>query len=249
MKILSIANSFGNDAHRWLHDLAASAGEDFTCVNLYIGGCSLERHWNNMKNDAQDYEYLFNGVNTGRMASIREALEEGGWDVVTLQQASHFSGQYETYQPYLDELAAYVREMAPGAKLMIQQTWAYEIGSVHPGFVKYGNDQQQMYAALEDAYQKGAAAIGAGIIPAGKLIQTLRGLPAVDYKNGGRSLCRDGFHMHLLYGRYAVACAWVKALSGASLKNCDFIPAEEGQPAADPALLAIIRDTAEALFA
>ena len=55
--------------------------------------------------------------------------------------------------------------------------------------------------------------------------------------------------MHLLYGRYAVACAWVKALSGASLKNCDFIPAEEGQPAADPALLAIIRDTAEALFA
>lgn len=247
MKILSIANSFGNDAHRWLHDLAASAGEDFTCVNLYIGGCSLERHWNNMKNDAQDYEYLFNGVSTGRMASIREALEEGGWDVITLQQASHFSGQYETYQPYLNELAAYVRSMAPGAKLVIHQTWAYELDSAHPGFANYGNDQQQMFSALEDAYAKAAAAIDAQIIPAGKLIQTLRALPAFDYKNGGKSLCRDGFHMHLLYGRYAVSCAFIKALTGASLANADFIPATE-EETADPALLAIIRETADKLF-
>jgi len=249
MKILSIANSFGQDAQRWLRPLATGAGEDITCVNLYIGGCSLERHWNNMKADAAEYSYELNGTATGRMVSIREALEEGGWDVITLQQASHFSGQYETYQPYLNELAAYVRSMAPGAKLVIHQTWAYELDSAHPGFANYGNDQQAMFAALEDAYAKAAAAIDAGIIPAGKLIQTLRALPAFDYKNGGQSLCRDGFHMHLLYGRYAVSCAFIKVLTGASLVNADFIPAEENQPAADLALLAIIRETADKLFA
>jgi len=80
MKILSIANSFGQDAQRWLRPLATGAGEDITCVNLYIGGCSLERHWNNMKADAAEYSYELNGTATGRMVSIREALEEGGWE-------------------------------------------------------------------------------------------------------------------------------------------------------------------------
>ena len=37
MKILSIGNSFSQDAQRYLHALAKADGENFKTVNLYIG--------------------------------------------------------------------------------------------------------------------------------------------------------------------------------------------------------------------
>lgn len=50
-QILSIGNSFSQDAQRYLHELAKSEGMDLQTVNLYIGGCSLERHFRNLKGD------------------------------------------------------------------------------------------------------------------------------------------------------------------------------------------------------
>lgn len=47
--VLSIGNSFSQDAQRYLHDLAESKGVDLETVNLMIGGCSLERHFRNLK--------------------------------------------------------------------------------------------------------------------------------------------------------------------------------------------------------
>ncbi|MGN1128615.1 MAG: DUF4886 domain-containing protein, partial [Candidatus Flemingiibacterium sp.] len=44
LKVLSIGNSFSQDAQRWLHDIAAADGVELLAKNLYIGGCSLERH-------------------------------------------------------------------------------------------------------------------------------------------------------------------------------------------------------------
>ena len=35
---------------------------------------------------------------------VSEALSEEDWDYVSVQSASHFSGVYYTYQPYLNEL-------------------------------------------------------------------------------------------------------------------------------------------------
>ena len=43
MKLLSIGNSFSQDAHNKLHALAKANGVTLETVNLYIGGCSLER--------------------------------------------------------------------------------------------------------------------------------------------------------------------------------------------------------------
>ena len=86
------------------------------------------------------------------------------------------------------------------------------------------------------------------LIPCGDVIQALRAEEPFRYENGGISLCRDGFHMSRTYGRYAVACAWVMALTGASLEFCDFLPEEEGELPADPELLALIRETVESLL-
>ena len=110
MKILSIGNSFSQDAQRYLQRLAKHEGKNFKTVNLYIGGCPLHKHYVNMLNNSDHYEFEFNGEKTGLNVSISQALASDEWDVVTLQQASTLSGKPDSYSPYIQELAAYVRK-------------------------------------------------------------------------------------------------------------------------------------------
>ena len=123
MNILAIGNSFSQDATRYLQAIARSRGEKWNVVNLHIGGCSLEQHFRNMLRENEIYHLQINGTPSGFYVSLKEALLSRAWDVITLQQASHFSAFYNTYQPYLSELAAYVRKLCPKAKLYIHQTW------------------------------------------------------------------------------------------------------------------------------
>ena len=57
MKILSIGNSFSQDAHKWLYDVCKSAGKEIYSVNLYYGGCSLYSHWYFQVNGREEYDY------------------------------------------------------------------------------------------------------------------------------------------------------------------------------------------------
>ena len=129
MKILCIGNSFSQDATRYLSRIGKAAGTGIKTVNLYIGGCPLKTHYFNVLEDQPAYAFEFNGENTGIKVSIKTALMSDEWDVVTLQQVSHQAPRYNTYQPYLNELAAYVRKYAPHTKIYMHQTWAYEDGS------------------------------------------------------------------------------------------------------------------------
>ena len=74
MKILSIGNSFSQDAQRYLHRLALKEGVQLKTVNLYIGGCPLRTHYLNMLDDNVAYDFQFNGQSTGIKVSIRQAL-------------------------------------------------------------------------------------------------------------------------------------------------------------------------------
>ncbi len=69
MKILSIGNSFSQDAQKWLHKLARLNGFNVETANLYIGGCSLEKHWNNVVNDNEHYVLELNGSSTEQKIS------------------------------------------------------------------------------------------------------------------------------------------------------------------------------------
>ncbi len=246
MNILAIGNSFSRDATACLHQLLSACGVENTVVNLYIGGCSLERHWQNIEGDRREYEYQLNGRIMERRVSIRQALEERDWDIIVTQQASHDSGWAESYEPFLTLMCSYLREKAPGAELWLQQTWAYETDSPHGNFMRYNRDQALMYRKLTECYTAAAQRHGMKLIPCGRVIQALREKAPFRYQDGGMSLCRDGFHMHLIYGRYALACTWAKTLCGVSLTP-DYIPKSECDPSlvADEALLALIRDTVD----
>lgn len=222
MNILAIGNSFSQDATRYVHGIARSMGKKWNTANLYIGGCTLERHFRNMHTENAAYELQWNGVGTGFYVSIKEALLSRSWDIITLQQASGYSAFYESYQPYLNELAAYVRKLCPKAKLYIHQTWAYEAGSEKLAGVNFATPDA-MFTEVEKTYAQAAADICAdGIIPSGKVMLALSEHTPVH---------RDTFHASLGIGRFALGLCWYKALSGESVANCPFrdldVPAEE----------------------
>lgn len=215
MKILSIGNSFSFDAQRYLHSLAKHDGTQIKTVNLFIGGCSLRTHYLNALQDLASYTFCFNGEETGIKVSLSQALASDDWDIVTLQQASQFSPKYETYSPYLEALAKYVKQYCPNAKLYIHETWGYEDGSERLKKVGY-ESEEQMYLDIENAYKKASALIKAdGIIPCGKAMLTVK-------KFGIEKARRDTFHASLGAGRYLLALTWYKALTGKDITNNDF---------------------------
>ena len=211
MKILAIGNSFSSDATRYLYEIAGSDGFALKVVNLYIGGCSLDMHYKNMNNDAAAYLMEFNGHPTGFYVSIKEALQSDMWDYVTLQQASHFSTNYETYTPYLKSLTEYVRFHAPKAKQVFHQTWAYENGSEKLKTQMGYDSHSAMFDDIKAASKKAAGEVGIStVIPAGMMIAGL-------VHAGIGPIYRDSFHLSLGVGRYAVAALWYKMLAGKSI--------------------------------
>lgn len=233
LKVLAIGNSFSQDATRYLHQIAKADDVDLKVVNLYIGGCSLSTHYQNMLEDKRAYSLEFNGEVTGFFVSIREALESDTWDVVTLQQVSQEAPRYDTYQPYLDELAAYVRRYRPESKLYIHQTWAYEENSARLcEELKYARPQE-MLDDVKAAYAKAAEAISAdGLIPSGELMETL-------LENGIPKVHRDTYHVLLGLGRYALGLLWYHKLMGRAVASNTFAEFDEPISSAD---IRIIKD-------
>ncbi len=218
MNVLCIGNSFSQDATRYLHQVSS---EELYVRNLYIGGCSLQRHMDNIINEAKEYEYQKNG-RLMRMISINEAITKKKWDVVTIQQVSHFSGMYETYEPYMEFIVGYIKEKCPSAKIMFHRTWAYSTRSSHEGFANYDRSQEKMYKAIIEASSRACEKYGIEIIPNGEAVQMARALP--EFCEDVRDITRDGFHMSLDYGRYLTALVMYKYITGKDVAQVEYTP-------------------------
>ena len=213
VRILAIGNSFSQDAvEQYLHELAEAEGISTIIGNMFIGGCSLERHVKNARENAPAYAYRKIGTDgkkreKGKM-SLEAVLADEDWDYVSLQQASPFSGMYETYEASLPELIEYVKARLPKkTKLMLHQTWAYASTSRHSGFKNYNCNQLTMYQAIADAVKKAAKANKIKIvIPSGTAIQNARTSFIGDHLN------RDGYHLDVKIGRYTAACTWFERI-------------------------------------
>lgn len=219
MEILSIGNSFSQDAHRYLHSIARADGCELNCFNLYIGGCPISRHYRNMLSGKEEYMLQVNGHHTGFPVSLEEALLNRDWDIVTIQQASHESTNYDSYQPYLNEIIEQVRLYVPKAKIYVHETWAYEQDS--PRLTERMNykDAKDMLSDIIDAYNKAYNEICAdGFIPSGELLGKL-------LENGIEKVHRDTYHASYGLGRYAIGLLWYAVLTGNDISGntfCDF---------------------------
>ena len=219
MNILCIGNSFSEDATTYLQKIAK--GELFV-RNLAIGGCSLERHYNNIVNNIFDYGYEVDGEFL-KISSIEETLNERKWDAISVQQVSHYSGIIDTYEPFLSEIVKFLKEKCPNAKIVLHRTWAYDDKSDHGGFVNYDRDRKKMYNAIVDATNKVAEKYGFDIIPCGDAIELARDLP--EFSQGSElNINRDGFHLSLDYGRYLAALVMCKYFTGLDPRTVEYEP-------------------------
>lgn len=226
IKVLAIGNSFSVDAvENYLYDLGQGEGVTFIIGNLHIGGCSLERHWGNVRDKKSEYSYRkIDGTGkktTTPDVSLIQGVTDEEWDYISFQQNSANSGLVETYFPYLTQLTAFVREHSsnPEVEFLFHQTWAYAKDSKHKLFPRYNRDQQQMYEAIMKASRQAAREAGIKrVIPSGTAIQNGR------FSFIGDDFCRDGHHLSLGLGRYTVACTWFETLTGKSVVGNPFVP-------------------------
>lgn len=246
LKVLCIGNSFSIDAvEQNLVELAMERGVNLTVGNLYIGGCSLEQHATNFRSNAPAYSYRLMTLSdscldlkeTANVAcckqkqgmvsrtvtegvSILDALLSDEWDIVTMQQASHYSGQWFTYEPYLSELIDSVHtHVLPKTKLYWYMTWAYQHDASHPAFVpNYNGSQQYMFDEIVGCNKQVLRSHSFdGFIPGGLILQQAR-------EELADTLCRDGYHLSYHAGRYLMACVWLESLTGKSAVGCHYYP-------------------------
>ena len=233
MNVLCIGNSFSQDATRYLHQIS---NDEIFVRNLYIGGCSLEAHMNNIKEANAYYEYQKNGRKL-KMVSINDALKKKKWDYVTIQQVSQLSGIESTYEPYIGFIIDYIKKECPSAKIVFHRTWAYDPASSHEGFVNYKNDTQYMYECIMDASDSIAKKYSLPIIDNATAIQRARALDEFDVSKGGVSINRDGFHLSLDYGRYLAGLTMYKFFTGKEATAVEYAP--EGT---DPSIIKKLKE-------
>lgn len=177
VKVLIIGNSFSVSVMKHLPAAAKTVKDcDLTVCSLYIGGCSLQRHWENVEKSLdpsyRPYDVQCNRGKTKYKANIPEMLTADKWDIVTIQQASHESWKPESYHPYADKLIAKIKELAPQSEIVIQQTWAYS--KADNRFATWGLSQQEMYDRLTASYLALARQCQLRIIPTGLAVQKFR---------------------------------------------------------------------------
>ena len=225
IKILAIGNSFSWDAMEHLGGILNSMGYKVYLGKLHVDSCSLDMHWNHICSDAEVYQYWTcpgGEVWTGKMNyKLSSALKAKDWDIITVQQASSATASPDNLKN-LQNILNYItaNKTNPDAHVYWHFTWAYQKG--FSGLSSFNNDQMTMYGVGKDLAKNQISKYDeiVGVIPSGTTIQNLR----TSYL--GDTLNRDGYHLTLDIGRYAVALTWASVLTGESIDGVSWIPSK-----------------------
>jgi len=187
LHILGVGNSFTENATRFLPHMAELDPErDVVVGRAIIGACSLEQHVKLARMHDENpekgawYGYDINNERIERKVSLKHILKEREWDFVTIQQVSSKSHKPETYTPFAEELIEFIRTHAPGATVVVHETWPHNIDSYRTK--KWDLHPDEMYEKLHAAYYEMAAEQGLRVIPVGTAFQYAKRHPLWDYQ-------------------------------------------------------------------
>ena len=201
LKLLAITSSFGMNTTDLLYDVAKAEGfTDVVVGQLYVSGCTLEKHVDFIKNNSNAYRYTKNS--TGQWEVIQDVsllygLKDEDWDIIFTQQSAAQAGQGDSYKDYLDQIIPYINEHKtnPNAKFVWNMTWAYQKDSTQSVFIeKFNSNQDYMYTCIVDVLKEKILPRTefSAIIPSGTAIQNVR----TSYI--GDTLTKDTFHLNNL---------------------------------------------------
>ena len=231
LKILSIGNSFAMDTLVHLPNIAPSLGvEKITCAFLYIGGCSINRHWSNAQNDAPAYKYYINtgsGWNSPEEydTKISDAVKSEPWDFISIQHGTADGSRYTDSESYcnLPSLVEYIKALASDkTKIVFNMAWVGSPEKNHHEILSYNGNTRLMYEDLTKLTEQVVGAVKGIdlIVPTGTAIENARATDLCD------SLLRDGFHLSYGIGRYIAALTFFKSLTGIDIDNVKWTPDE-----------------------
>ncbi|HIW72828.1 MAG TPA: DUF4886 domain-containing protein [Firmicutes bacterium] len=212
-KVLTIGNSFSENASIFATEIAAAQGYDLTFAYLKYPSCTLDQHWENAQNNNAVYKFALtdaDGRNTVKdgattFATIEEALTYADWDIVVLQQGSTVSTDYGSYSN-LGNLIGYVREYCPDVEIMLHETWSWD------------NWPEEDFDKIEAAYHRAAEENGGlTVIHSGRAFEFAR--EALD----DRTILNEDDHQHAnSYGQYVAGASYVATIFGCDLRENTF---------------------------
>ena len=215
IKILCIGNSFSVDTTRLAPVVAKDLGlENVHFGNLFIGGCPIMRHWQNMQDDAP--AYLYTDSRGGEWESfpdykISDAIRLDDWDYISIQHGSSWGQSYIREECYeqLPALVETVRALAaPHTKVVFNITWTGDPEHDHRDMLAHDRDQDALFADICQITERMTAAADIDqVVQTGTAIHNARKLL-------GSPLTRDGYHLSMDVGRYLAALTFLCTLTG-----------------------------------
>lgn len=215
-KVLTIGNSFSDDAMEYIYHIAKQAlGPDVVVElgNLRYNSCSLSMHLSNAKNNSGVYMFRhwqdgaskwtdYGNWTSGGPYSIQAAVTLTDWDYIIFQQVSNQSTNASTYDD-LNALISIVEPLNPTAKLGWHMTWS-------PKADTSLNDYNKILNAVNSKILTNRKIDI--VIPSGTAIQNAKTSYITD-----SMLQRDDKHLSYGMGRYIAGLTYVKALTGCSI--------------------------------
>lgn len=115
LKILLLTNSFGQDSFSYVPSIInrlVGDNVDITIGMLYIGGCTLERHWSEISNSTTAYKYYEATNNSawvdGGSSNALSKLKKENWDLFVFNQLSTATVDKASFSPFLNNIIDWV---------------------------------------------------------------------------------------------------------------------------------------------
>ena len=224
LKVLCVGNSFARNATKVLYQIAEAHGvEEIVLGVLYIGGCTVEKHWKNAQSGEAAYKYYKNTTGKWEVTeptTLLYGLQDEEWDVITITQGQGLYGIPKSYDGCLEELIGYINENKTNAdsQIAFHMTWAFPKDSTIERFNNYANDQDVMFQCLVDTARDRILPVDGidFLLPSGSAIQNGRTALGDIFSDD------DRFHMGAI-GEYVCGYVWFAYLTGQSIDELKYI--------------------------
>lgn len=186
VRLLTVGNSFSQDATRHLDAVVRSRGDVLIHHQAAIPGGTLQQHGEKAEAHDKDPDDP-KGLYAGTKRSLAWELAAEPWDYITIQQASIKSHDVSTYRPHAAALVDRIRRGAPGAQVVVHETWAYRADdprfdpAIEPAPGEPA-DRKAMHRGLAEAYRTIARELHAPILPVGDAFDVADSDPTWGYR-------------------------------------------------------------------
>ena len=215
LKVLTIGNSFAQDASWYSSEVAKANGKKLTFGYLYFPSCTLDKHYTAATENRAVFRFTvvnpdskrtqiknvssdFNVSDPQNCATIEEALKYYDWDVVVFQQESSNARNYDTFAN-LGNLINYVKGYLPNARLMFHEVW------------RWGEWTDDQFALIKANAERACKEYQLEVIPTGLAFEYAR------TSMGSETAINDndGHYQHASeYGKFVAGCCYASALFG-----------------------------------